>query len=365
MAGKSADKRLFGKRIKIDRRHYAIGLGLAVATSCLLAASTIATSPGVTAPPGSGQRPLYGINLAGGSFAPEKLPGRLGTDYIYPDRAEAELFTTQGFDTLRLPVLWERIQPEPFKPLSKQEMAAVDESIRNAEGFKTILFDVHNYARYRGQRLDQINNGGAMLADLWTRLAEHYKGSPKIAFGIMNEPFDIDAPTWRKINDQAVAAIRETGAANLLLISGTRWTGAHSWTEGGNGSNASAFEDFADPGNNYMFEMHQYLDPDSSGTQDKCLDAEAGARRLEEATQWLRARNARALLGEFGATSSPVCLEALGNMMAYINANTDVWAGWSYWAAGAWWGGYPMSIQPGDDGKQKPQMAVLQRHMQR
>jgi endoglucanase len=366
MAVKQAKRPATGRlRKSPEVRNRVAGLGLALLTSCLLAASTVATTPGATAPPGPAKRPLYGVNLAGAAFAPEKLPGKMGTDYIYPEKGIADLFVAQGFDTVRLPILWERIQPEPFKPLSKQEMAWVDGSVKDLDGFKTILLDVHNYARYRGKRLDQTAEGSAMLADLWTRLAEHYKGSPKIAFGIMNEPFDIDARAWRTMADRSVQAIRKTGATNLLLIPGTRWTGAHSWMEGDENSNAAAFADFKDPGNNFMFEFHQYLDPDSSGTQDKCQDAEAGGRRLEAATQWLRTHKARGLLGEFGATSSPVCLEALGNMMAYLNANTDVWAGWTYWAAGAWWGGYPMSIQPGDDGRQKPQMAVLQRYMQR
>ena len=37
----------------------------------------------------------------------------------------------------------------------------------------------------------------------------------------------------------------------------------------------------------------------------------------------------------------------------------------TYWAAGEWWGGYAMSIQPGDNyRKDKPQMTVLMRHLQ-
>ena len=42
----------------------------------------------------------------------------------------------------------------------------------------------------------------------------------------------------------------------------------------------------------------------------------------------------------------------------------DVWLGWTYWAGGAMWGPYPMSVQPDANGP-KPQMAVLERHLVR
>lgn len=317
---------------------------------------------GSAANTGRAGHPQSGVNLAGAAFAPERVPGRLGTDYVYPDKAVAEPFVRNGFHTVRLSILWERIQPEPFKPLSDSEMALVDKSVADMGGFASILIDVHNYARYRGHRLDQTPRGADMLADLWTRLAKHWGNNPKIAFGIMNEPYDISARDWRRIADASVVAIRATGAKNLLLIPGTRWTGAHNWTEGGDESNAAAFADFKDPGNNFLFELHQYMDPDSSGTTDGCVSAAIGAERLEQVTTWLRERKAGALLGEFGAANSPVCLQALDNILSYMDANADVWKGWTYWAGGPWWGNYMMSIQP-ENGKEKPQTEVLLRHM--
>lgn len=310
----------------------------------------------------SGPR-MMGLNLGAGSFAPEKVPGRHGFDYIYPDAAVVAPFVSAKFDTARLPILWERIQPEPMKPLSDSEMALVDKSIADIDGFKTIIFDIHNYAQYRGIRLDLDPQGGAKLADLWTRLAERYKDKPKIVFGIMNEPHDISARAWRGIADQTVNAIRRTGAKNLLLIPGTSWTGAHSWTEGGDQSNATAFADFKDPGEHFLFEMHQYLDGDSSGTSGNCVSPTIGSERLKAATEWLRAHKAGAVMGEFGSGSDQTCLAALDDMVGYMDKNADVWRGWTYWAGGAWWGDYPLSIQPKDDGKPRPQALVLAKYL--
>ncbi|MCB1543043.1 MAG: glycoside hydrolase family 5 protein, partial [Rhodoblastus sp.] len=46
-------------------------------------------------------------------------------------------------------------------------------------------------------------------------------------------------------------------------------------------------------------------------------------------------------------------------MLAHMADNADVWTGWAYWAAGAWWPkDYPLSIEP-KDGEDRPQMKVL------
>jgi endoglucanase len=31
-------------------------------------------------------------------------------------------------------------------------------------------------------------------------------------------------------------------------------------------------------------------------------------------------------------------LAALDQTLKYISENSDVWIGWTFWAAGAWWG---------------------------
>jgi endoglucanase len=42
-----------------------------------------------------------------------------------------------------------------------------------------------------------------------------------------------------------------------------------------------------------------------------------------------------------------------------MNQNSDVWLGWTYWAAGDWWPPEePLNVQP-RNGRDKPQMKVL------
>jgi endoglucanase len=304
----------------------------------------------------------YGVNLASAEFAPEKVPGIPGQDYIYPTAATAAPFRAMGMNSIRLPVLWERLQPRPNAPLDPAELARLDASLAGLAGFQQVIIDVHNYARYHGRLLSRDDGSGAQLADLWTRLAERYKGRPQITFGIMNEPHGIDAGEWRAIAEATVAAIRRTGARNLVLVPGTRWSGGHSWHVGGNDSNATALASFNDPGRNFAFDIHQYLDSDSSGSHS-CSGTKLARARLAGVTQWLRQQNARAVLGEFGGDATPTCLAAIDDLLGYMRANGDVWIGWNYWAAGDWWGDYPYSLQPAG-GKDKPQAAVLRRYIQ-
>jgi endoglucanase len=299
-----------------------------------------------------------GVNLASAEFAPEKVPGVAGKDYIYPTKATAAPFAAMGMNSVRLPILWERIQPQAGQQLDPAELKRLDASLDDLAQFDQVILGIHNYGRFRGQVL----GSSEALVDLWTRLAERYKGRPNIAFGIMNEPHGIAARRWRTIAEETVGAIRRTGARNMVLVPGANWTGGHSWFGGGDGPNSQALAGFVDPGRNYAFEIHQYLDSDSSGSKAGCTGPRVGRERLEKVTRWLRQQDARAVLGEFGVDSSPTCLAALEDLLGFLRSNGDVWIGWNYWAGGDWWGDYPLGIQP-VNGKDRPQALVIRRHL--
>jgi hypothetical protein len=53
-------------------------------------------------------------------------------------------------------------------------------------------------------------------------------------------------------------------------------------------------------------------------------------------------------------------------MLAHIEANKDVWIGWSWWAAGPWWGEYMFTIEPQNISTtpvDRPVMSVLIPHV--
>ena len=102
-----------------------------------------------------------------------------------------------------------------------------------------------------------------------------------------------------------------------------------------------------DPEDKLVYEMHQYLDEDGSGTHEACVSATIGRERLEEATAWLKENGLRGVLGETAGGVNDQCVAAVRDMLAYMQENTDAWTGWLWWAAGPRLGTNPYSIWPG------------------
>ncbi len=304
-----------------------------------------------------------GVNLAGAEFASSRIPGKINKDYHYPKERDIDYFLERGMNTFRLPFRWERLQLNLAWDLEPKELAQLDETVAYITGNGAqVLLDPHNYARYFGKVIGSQQVPVSAFASFWAQLATHFKDNERVIFGLMNEPYRIHADDWREAAQAAIVAIRATGARNLILVPGTLWSGAHSWSKELNGiSNASALRDLNDPAGNMAFEVHQYLDSDYSGTSSECQSETIGRKTLAKFTHWLRETGHRGFLGEFGAANNPVCLAALDQMLQHISENSDVWIGWTYWAAGAWWGDYRFSVHPSPEGD-KPQMTILMKY---
>ena len=204
----------------------------------------------------------------------------------------------------------------------------------------------------------------ASFADLWKKLASEFSANDRVIFGLMNEPHDMPTEQWRDAAQAAIDAIRAAGATNLLFVPGNDWTGALGWTSDAYGtSNAVAMLTIRDPRDRYAFEAHQYLDAGNSGTSNTCVSATVGSERIAAFADWLHAHGKRGFLGEFGVGRNATCYAALDDMLSRIDAHRDVWTGWTYWAAGAWWASdYEFSIEP-SAGSDAPQMATLLKHL--
>jgi endoglucanase len=304
---------------------------------------------------------LRGVNLSGLELNPGQLPGRLNFDFVAPTDAELAQAAAAHLTVIRLPVEWARLQPRLNAPLDPAMLSTVQSTIAAAEhhGLQVIL-DIHDYGSYRGAQIGTAAVPVSAFADLWTRLAQTFAADPHVIFGLMNEPHDIDATAWATAEQATLNAIRGTGAHNLVLISGTGWDGAHNFTTGENYGtpNAIALANIQDPANNMAIELHQYLDPDFSGSHPGCTDPQTARTLIAPATDWLRAHNKKAFLGEIAASGSPACLASLSAVLGAINAAPDAWLGWAYWAGGPWWGDYMFTIDP-KNGADRPQMQVL------
>jgi len=304
-----------------------------------------------------------GVSLAGGEFDDPKPDNRpvYGQKYIYPSAGEMDYFAGKGVNIIRFPFHWMDLQPALGQPLDPAVLGRMKEVVKQATSRGLIvLLDPHDYARYYGKVIGSPDVPNAAFADFWGKLAAAFKNHPRVWFGLINEPHDLPASQWLSSANAAVAAIRRAGANNLILVPGIAWTGAHSWASSGN---AQTMLGIQDPKDHFIFEVHQYLDADSSGTHPEAVSATIGSERLQAFTLWCRQHHQRGFLGEFAAADNPTATAASGDMLRYMEANRDVWVGYTWWAAGAWWGDYMFTLEP-KNGQDRPQMATLRPHLQ-
>jgi endoglucanase len=322
-----------------------------------------------------------GVNLAGAEFGESNLPGTYGQtgDYVYPNAAEVSYFVGKGANTFRVPFRWERLQRSLNADFDATELSRLDAFVTSAtQAGAYIVLDPHNYARYRSGGTETIIGNGAVtnaaFADFWSRLANVYKDNDHVIFCLMNEPNTMPTEQWLTAANAAIASIRNTGAENLVLVPGNAWTGAHSWNQNWYGTpNGTVMLNVVDPADNYAYDVHQYLDTDSSGTTSTVVSATIGRERLVDFTNWLHANNKRGFLGEFavpnsriGSNANQIGDEAIDNMLDYIEENDDVWLGWTWWAAGPKWGNYLFTAEPTNLGlpnqADRPVMNVIAPH---
>jgi endoglucanase len=314
--------------------------------------------------------PLCGVNIAGGEFwlarKSADVTPRYGANYSYPTKAEINYFAGKGMNFFRYQFLWETLQPKLRTPLNQADLDRLKTSVEYATSQKlVVLLDPHDYARYyETDIVGGPNVSAADFADFWRRLAAEFADNPYVWFGLMNEPHNMPTQQWFDDANAAIAAIRSTGAKNMILVPGNSWTGAHSWTseDYGGESNARGILTIRDSLNYWAVEVHQYLDDDSSGTHDEVTSPTIGSERLRKFVDWCRENKMHAFLGEFGVPVTTNGEAAFNNMLSSMERDNDVWLGWAWWAAGARWGNYMFTLEP-KNGEDRPQMAWLEPHL--
>ena len=318
---------------------------------------------------------MKGVNLSGAEYAP-KATGVFGTNYIYPTNQEFDYYSSKGFSVIRLPFDIARAQPVSLQPLNQSELAHITAAVEYArkKGMYIIL-DPHNYGRMWSATTNSYQEIGtssyipnSYFADFWQRLATVYKNYPNVLYGLMNEPNVQNPAQWKASAVAAINAIRTVSATQTILIPGTYFTTAATWTFNGN---SAAWTGYRDPvGGPFMFEMHQYLDSNYSGTSDVCVPG-SGSSVLTATTNWLAANGYKAFLGEFdwynnfggggvGTVSAQCQTEGTALLNAMQNAPNQ-WAGWTWWGSGPWAWNNGVNLDPGADGipGDQPQTGTL------
>ncbi len=331
-----------------------------------------------------------GVNLSGAEFGDVissggALPGTYGSQYIYPNNTEVNYYQSKGMNIIRLPFRWERLQRTNNAAFNSAESNRLVSFVSYASGQgMSVILDPHNFQRYwpdnstyttmQSGTVGVIGNSvvpNSAFSNFWYQVANisSFKNNPNVIFGLMNEPNALQQTQMIAAENAAIAGIRAAGASNLIFVPGNRWTGAWTWSQSdANGAaNSAAMLGIVDPGNNYVIEVHQYLDSDGSGTMNTIVSADIGWQRLTNFTAWARANNVKGFLGEYGVPRLAIGSgqpggQALTNMLSYVVTNSDVWLGWSYWGGGPWWGSTPtFLVEPANPGNptDQPTMTII------
>jgi endoglucanase len=198
------------------------------------------------------------------------------------------------------------------------------------------VLDPHNFGRYYGN----IITDKAAFGTWWSTVAKQFASNSRVIFDTNNEYHDMDQTLVFDLNQAAINGIRGAGATSqYIFVEGNSWSGAWTWNVTNN--NLAAL---TDPQNKIVYEMHQYLDADGSGTSTACVNSEIGVQRIVGATNWLRANGKVGFLGEFAGGANSVCQTAITGLLEHLKANSDVWLGGLWWAAGPWWADYIYSL---------------------
>ena len=314
--------------------------------------------------------PTRGLSLAGAEFASDVEGfsnlnhGRLGSSYIYNSKRTIDWFAGQGVELFRIPFRWERLQPVLGGPLDSAELLALRENVKwvHDAGGRAIL-DCHNYGRYAYQEgkfiiealIDHSYGERVVVsqehfADLWVKIGQAFARTDARpwAYGLMNEPHGTKRSLWQKATQHVVTCIREAGDNSLLLIPGLDWSSSERWVRA-NGAKSWV----QDPLDHFAYEAHAYFDADGSGQYRWSWEEELqrdpnirqrAAKRLNPFLSWCAKNKVNAFIGEFGVPATNAGWGEVLQGALQIMDQSPVQG--CYWAAGEWWGPYPLSIQP-------------------
>ncbi|KAF7868759.1 uncharacterized protein EAF02_009495 [Botrytis sinoallii] len=303
------------------------------------AASVAAASSSTTA----GKLQWIGASESGAEFGQTNLPGVVEKDYTFPNTTAIQTLIDGGMNIFRVPFLLERMaQSSITADLDATYLASYKEVIDyiTAAGASAVM-EAHNYGRYDSAIITSTSDFGGF----WGKLATKFADNSKVIFDCNNEFHDEPTATiYAELNQACVTAIRGAGAkSQYIFVEGTSYTGAWTWVSSGN---SVSMLNITDPEDKLVYEFHQYLDSDGSGTSATCVSSTIGAERIADATAWLKTNNLKGVIGEFAGGVNADCESAISGMLDALAADNEHWLGALWWGAGPWWGDYIYAFEP-------------------
>lgn len=285
---------------------------------------------------------LLGVNLAGAEF---------DGFAFYQTAATVDYYMARGFNLFRIPMNWQRLQPTLYGPLDTFSINSYKTAVLHALSRGAyVIIDPHDYA---GRGVDGVKRkiGDPQLPvtsfiDWFDKLIDAIGPHDNLIYCLNNEPESIPQARWWSIAQCITEYIRAKGVFNCLQVPGTGFSTASSWVSNGNAARALNFKD---PLNNYVFDVHQYLDPSNSGFSGVC--AVNSSDRIDAALSWAASNNKTMFFGEFGSGYPEVSgqeqcgiefPDLLDKIMNHPNSiGGTAWSGGPNWA-----GNYPLRLEP-------------------
>jgi|GEM_PF-6911913 len=288
--------------------------------------------------------PYRGVNMPGFEFGQ-----KAGDMWLAPLTMDSIYFVNKGMNTIRLPIQLIYLQPDPKGAINSDYYNQINDYIAYATAHHIyVILDIHNYMRYNYPDSSDNNDSGHIIdsahpdylqgyINAASFLAQNYKNNKYTIFELMNEPHDMDTQEILNSENKAIAAIRNTGAKNLILISGNDWSHLNSWVtpQYSYGKiNASVFlprsdanpKGIDDPANNFAIDAHEYFSP----------GAGFDPTYLNQFMQWLRDNNMKGFIGEIGIDrNDATAIQSADNFITELEQNGDVIIGWSIWSGGS------------------------------
>lgn len=273
---------------------------------------------------------LRGINFTGlTSTRGSQAPAAGAVDYY---------ILQKKMNVVRLNFDWAFLQPQLFGAFDIKNVAILQQQInRITQAGAYVILELHNFGRLTVNGTEQIIGESPELtadhfADVWTKIALQWRDNAKIIFELMNEPHDQDTATLVTVSNAAIAAIRATGAKNLIMVCGNEWN-SMGWLPGSD--NQTHMLDIVDPLDNFCFDVHHYFDNWSQGQTPNVRNDPIAS--MEEFTKWAKNHGKLGFCGEFGCSTNKRGLEACAALLDHIEQNPDVYLGWAWWGAGGPW----------------------------
>jgi endoglucanase len=304
-----------------------------------------------------------GINLCGAEFGFQNLPGTINKDYVYPSETDIQYFAKKGFKVIALPFRWERVQHELNGALDENELSEIKSFLVKCNKYNIqATITMQNFASYtKGNNVLTLGTSKLNFdhyKDVWKKIATALNSYNVYGYDIMNEPRNIFGKKWFKAAQYAIDGIREADNNAYIIIDGENSSFSYDWKYDNN-----KLRKLSDPFDKILFDAHCYFDYNHSGSYDgkfeRKITPTMGVEKVKPFIEWLKKYNKKGIIGEFGVPNNDSrWLEVMDNFLTYIYQN-GIPA--NYWAAGAWWNDYPLSIHP-QNGYDKPQMTILEKY---